>query len=116
MVWPRVRYYFSRRPFGGGLGLLYPGRAFTRPVDQERIIDHMRRERVVLVLANEDRAPISGYPILAKYLAREDEPIGSFTMYDTTRVTIAVRRDLKAMRTYGPDRWPCAFAPDQPLP
>jgi hypothetical protein len=106
-------YYFSRRPFGGGLGLLYPGRAFTRAVDQERIVDQMRRERVVLVMTNEERAPISGYPILAAYLAKEYRPAGSFTMYDDTRVTIAVRRDLTATRTYGSARWPCAFAPKQ---
>ena len=107
-------YYFSRRPFGGGLGLLYPGRAFTRPVDQERIVDHMRRERVVLVLMNEERAPISGYPILAAYLAKEYKTAGWFTMYDDTRVSIVVRRDLTATRTYGRDRWPCAFADEPP--
>jgi hypothetical protein len=103
-------YYFSRRPFGGGLGLLYPGRAFTRQVDQERIVDRMRRERVVLVLTNEDRAPLSGYPILATYVAKEYRPAGSFTMYDGTRVTIGVRRNLTAERTYGAEKWPCGFA------
>jgi hypothetical protein len=109
-------YYFSRRPFGGGLGMLYPGRAFTRQVDQERIVDRMRRERVVLVLANEDRAPLSGYPILAAYLAQEYRAAGSFTIYDGTRVTIGIRRNLKAERTYGPERWPCGFAAHESRP
>jgi hypothetical protein len=35
-------------------------------------------------------------------------------MYDDTTVTIAIRRDLKATRRYGPDGWPCGFADEKP--
>jgi hypothetical protein len=107
-------YYFTRRPFGDGLGLLYPGRAFTSVGDQIRMIERMRRHRVPIVLTNDERAPISELPLLAAYLAEEYREIGSFTMYDDTHVIIAVKRGLRATTTYGPDNWPCAFEPARP--
>lgn len=102
-------YYFSRRAFGGGLGLLYPGRAFVTARDQELMVSRMRERDVPIVLINESRDRVSGYPLLDTYLQQQYEAAGRFTIRDDSEITVAVRRDLRATGSYGAYRWPCGF-------
>lgn len=102
-------YYFSRRLMAGGVNAFFPGRAFSSDADQRRIIERIERVRVPVVLTNSQRDPIDNMPLVAAFLTRHYRPAGTFTMYDDSVVTIAVRRSLRATQTYGPDAWPCGF-------
>ena len=91
-------YYFAQRRFGAGHALFLPPDAFTGLDDQRLMLARMRAERIPIVLINETR-----------YLKQEYVPSGHFQIHEGSEVTIAIRRDLKAGRTYGAERWPCGF-------
>lgn len=98
--------YYSRRPQAGGLQLFYPGRTFASAQNQEKLIARLQRDRVPIVLFNSGRDPVSYYPIVHAYLERTYRPVGQFTAYDGSTITIAAHRGLLAADTYGPDAWP----------
>ena len=104
-------YYFARRPFGAGHALFLPPDAFTNREDQELMLARMVRERIPVILINETRAKefTDAYGQVDRYLRQAYVPAGHFQIRDGSEITIATRRDLKAERTYGADRWPCDF-------
>ena len=102
--------YFSRRGLAGGLGVFYPGRAFTSMADQQRVLTRLAEARVPIVLVNKGRDSIDGYPLIAAHLADRYRAVGEFEDYDGSAVSILADTTLTATRDYGPDKWPCGFS------
>jgi hypothetical protein len=104
-------YYFAQRRFGAGHALFLPPDAFTSPNDQRLMLARMRAERIPIVLINETRRKefTDAYGEVDRYLKQEYASAGHFQIHEGSEVTIAIRRDLKADRTYGAERWPCGF-------
>ncbi len=104
-------YYFARRRFGAGHALFLPPDAFTSREDQELMLARMRGERIPVVLINDSRGKefADAYGEVDRYLRQEYVPAGNFEIRDGSKITLAVRRDLKPGRTYGAGRWPCGF-------
>ena len=55
------------------------------------------------------------YPRLATFITRYYRRALTFPNYDGGQSVIAVRQDLQAQRTYGPDAWPCGFGTVLPI-
>jgi hypothetical protein len=104
-------YYFAERRFGAGHALFLPPDAFTSLDDQRLMLARMRAERIPIVLINETRRKefTDAYGEVDRYLKQEYVSSGHFQIHEGSDVTIAIRRDLKADRTYGTERWPCGF-------
>ncbi len=104
-------YYFAKRRFGAGHALFLPPDAFTSLDDQRLMLARMRAERIPIVLINETRRKefADAYGEVDRYLKQEYLSSGHFQIREGSEVTIAIRRDLKADRTYGAERWPCGF-------
>ena len=104
-------YYFAQRRFGAGHALFLPPDAFTSLDDQRLMLARMRAERIPIVLINETRRKefTDTYGEVDRYLKQEYVSSGHFQIHEGSDVTIAIRRDLKAGRTYGAERWPCGF-------
>jgi hypothetical protein len=104
-------YYFAKRRFGAGHALFLPPDAFTSLDDQRLMLARMRAERIPIVLINETRRKefADAYGEVDRYLKQEYVSSGHFQIHEGSEVTIAIRRDLKADRTYGAERWPCGF-------
>lgn len=104
-------YYFSRRGFAGGVALFLPPRAFTSDSDQQRMRHRMEQEAVPIVLINETSREefATAYPQVDAFLRRRYVARGSFAIRDGSTITVAVRSDLTALRSFGDDGWPCGF-------
>ena len=112
LTWPAPEYnFFSRRKFAAGHVEFLPPSAFTTALDQEQMLGWLQRQRVPVILTNRDRYEefARAYPSVAAYLASRYEPFGEFTIYDGSQITVSSRRGLTPTRTWGPQRWPCAF-------
>ena len=113
LTWAAPEYYFfARRRFAAGHALFLPPDAFTTQHDQALMLSRLRSQRVPVVLINETRRKefATAYGDVDRYLQQEYAASGHFGIREGSDVTIAVRRDLTAARTYGPGRWPCGFA------
>jgi hypothetical protein len=109
LTWPAPEYYFfARRPFGAGIA--YP----TSLTDdlQGRMAQRLEAQQVPLVLINEQQRHEPSR--LDDYLRQEYVPVGGFKIRDGSAVTIAVRKDVRATRSFGTGAWPCAFEPAGP--
>ena len=114
VTWPASEYYFfTRRAFAGGHSHLLAPAAFTGTRDQELMVERVVRYSVPVVLINETRRGeiMSAYPLLDAYLRRHYSPAGRFTIRDGSEITIAVDNAVRGVGTFGPERWPCGFAP-----
>jgi hypothetical protein len=112
VTWNAPEYYFfARRKFGSGLALFLPPRAFTTARDQQRMLSRLRHQHVPVVMINETRREefSRAYPLIEAYLQTFYEPIGQFTIYDGSRISIAVRHDERGAGSWGGEGWPCGF-------
>lgn len=104
-------YYFAQRRFGAGHALFLPPDAFTTPHDQARMLERIRSERIPVVLINESRSDEfeKAYPEVDRFIRDAYVPVGTFTIRDGSRITVAIGRELKTTGTYDPEGWPCGF-------
>lgn len=110
VTWPASEYFFfTRRPFAAGHALFLAPYSFTSPVDQALMLARLQQQRVPIVLINEtQRSQFAGaYPLLDAHLRGLYREVGSYTIYDRSRIAIAVDKDLTPTTTYGTEGWPC---------
>ena len=111
-TWPAPEYYFFvRRRFGAGHAEFLPPRAFATEEDQRQMLAWLEHQRVPIVLINESRREefAAAFPRLDGYLRTHYAGAGRFAVYDGSEITVAARRDLRAIRSWGADGWPCGF-------
>ncbi len=112
LTWPAPEYYFfARRPFGAGHVEFLPPSAFATETDQRQMLAWMREQRIPVLLTNADRHEefARTYPRVAAALTARYRDVGSFTIYDGSRIVISARSDLRALGTWGDEQWPCGF-------
>ena len=104
-------YYFAQRRFGAGHALFLPPDAFTTGHDQARMLQRIRRDRIPVVLINEDRREefAKAYPEVDRYIRDAYVAVGTFKIRDGSLITVAIGRDFKSTGTYDPEGWPCGF-------
>jgi hypothetical protein len=102
-------YFFARRRFAGGLALFSSPEAFASNRDDELMTARLAQERPVLVIINETERPDfrRGLPGVHAYIDDHYVPVASFRHYDDAEMTIAARRDLRPLTTWGDGAWPC---------
>jgi hypothetical protein len=102
-------YFFARRRFAGGLALFSSPEAFASTRDDELMTARLEQERPVLVIINEaERRDFKrGLPGVHQYIDEHYVPVASFQHYDEAEMTIAARRDLRPVTTWGDGAWPC---------
>ncbi|MGH2400033.1 MAG: hypothetical protein ACRDF6_09310, partial [bacterium] len=115
LTWQAPEFYvFTRRGFGAGHPMTLSPHSYTTLRDQELMIARLDRDSVPIVLINEStRAEFAGaYPHVDEYLRRLYVPSGEFAIRGAPKISIAVRRGLKATATYGVEGWPCHLVPE----
>jgi hypothetical protein len=112
LTWSATPYYFfAQRMFAAGHALFLPPRAYTSERDQAQMLSWLRAQRVPVALVNESRREefVTAYPRVDEYIRANYADAGRFSIYDGSDITVAVRRDLRATGSWGPDAWPCHF-------
>jgi hypothetical protein len=112
--WGAPEYYvFARRGFGEGHANTLSPHSYTTQRDQALMIARLDRHLVPIVLINETTRPdfAAAYPQVEEYLRSHYVAAGEFTIYDSSLISIAMRRGLRATGTYGPQEWPCRLVP-----
>jgi hypothetical protein len=113
LTWRAPEYnFFARRKFAAGHAEFLAPRAFTSPADQAQMLAWLAPERVPVVLINQAEAEEFSrtYPAIQSWLDEHYAAAGHYTNYDDAEIVVAVRKDLRASRTWGPDAWPCGFS------
>lgn len=112
VTWPAAEFYFfSQRAFAGGHSWMLPPRAFTGAAHQARTVARLDNARVPVVLINETRREEfrASYNQVDAYLVQHYRPVGQFTIYDGSEITIATRNGLAGASTFDGTAWPCQF-------
>src|SRR4030095_11641690 len=104
-------YSFAQPRLGAGHALFLPPDAFTTEHDQARMVERIRRERIPVVLINEDRSDefANAYPAVDRYIRDAYVAVGTFKIRDGSLISVAIGRDVKSTGTYDPEGWPCGF-------
>ena len=113
VTWNAPEYYFfARRRFAAGHGLLLAPNSFATERDQTVMLERLSRQRVPIVFIQETARHefVEAYPRLDAHLRREYRPVGTFVHYEGSEITIAWHKGIAQQGTWEETGWPCAVS------